>query len=181
MSTAPQYLPHYSVADYKQWEGDWELWNGIPVAMAPSPFGRHQYLSLRIAQALLTAIESAKCEAVVLQEIDWIVCDDTIVRPDIVVVCNGVPEQHVTETPSLVVEILSPSTAAKDRNDKLKLYEDNGVDHYLIVDPVQNSVEQMIRDESGRFSLALVTETLQLTVCGHCRIAIDMAAIISTD
>lgn len=37
-----KYLPHYTVDDYKLWEGDWELIDGIPYATAPSPFGPHQ-------------------------------------------------------------------------------------------------------------------------------------------
>ena len=41
MSIAPKYQPHYTVDDYQHWEGDWELWNGVAVAMAPSPFGPH--------------------------------------------------------------------------------------------------------------------------------------------
>ena len=30
-------LPHYSYQDYRRWEGDWELIEGIPYAMTPSP------------------------------------------------------------------------------------------------------------------------------------------------
>ena len=89
MSTAPRYLPHYTVADYRLWEGDWELWEGIPVAMTPSPFGRHQELTVKLAAALLGAVEASGCEAKVLAEIDWIIADDTVVRPDVVLVCGA--------------------------------------------------------------------------------------------
>jgi Uma2 family endonuclease len=37
--------------------------------------------------------------------------------------------------PSLVVEVLSPSTARRDRTEKLEIYAQNGVDEYWIVDP----------------------------------------------
>ncbi|WP_457626586.1 hypothetical protein [Persephonella sp.] len=37
MSFAEKYLPNYTVEDYKQWEGDWELIEGIAYAMVPSP------------------------------------------------------------------------------------------------------------------------------------------------
>ena len=42
--------------------------------------------------------------------------------------------------PNLVVEILSPSTARKDRVEKKSVYERNGVDEYWIVDPVRKQV-----------------------------------------
>ena len=54
MSSAPRYLPHYSVADYLSWEGDWELWNGTAVAMSPSPLGPHE----RAAAKLVFHIEA---------------------------------------------------------------------------------------------------------------------------
>jgi hypothetical protein len=31
MSTAPRYQPHYTVDDYRLWEGRWELWHGLDV------------------------------------------------------------------------------------------------------------------------------------------------------
>lgn len=177
MSTVPRYLPHYTVDDYAQWEGDWELWQGIPVAMTPSPFGRHQRCSLRLARSLLTAIEAKHCEAEVLQEIDWILSDDTVVRPDVLVLCGDAPAGHVTKPPSLVAEILSPSTADKDQNDKLRLYEDNGVDYYLIVDPDRNSLVAYMRNDQGRFSLVDPADPLVFTVCEDCEIAVDVASI----
>jgi hypothetical protein len=48
MSLAEKYLPYYTYEDYKQWEGNWELINGIPYAMAPSPLKKHQLVAVRI-------------------------------------------------------------------------------------------------------------------------------------
>ena len=177
MSTAPQYIPHYTVADYAQWKGDWELWQGIAVAMTPSPFGRHQHCSLQIARALLTAIEAQNCGAVVLQAIDWIISDDTVVRPDVVVLCGEIPERHVTKPPTLVVEILSAGTADRDRNNKLRLYEESGVDHYLIVDPNNNTLDSYSRNEQGRFSLLESSDSLDFVISEDCHIAMDVASI----
>jgi Uma2 family endonuclease len=177
MSTARRYLPHYTVADYRQWEGDWELWQGIPVAMTPSPFGRHQRCSLRLARSLLSAIEAGGCHAEVLQEIDWIVSDDTVLRPDVLVVCGDVPEGHVTESPTLVAEILSASTADRDRNDKLRLYEDNGVSHYLIVDPNDNTLVSCSRNAQGKFSQLESADFLDFMIFEDCHIALDVASI----
>ena len=176
MSTAPPYVPHYSVAEYQQWEGDWELWQGIPVAMTPSPVGGHQRCSLRLARALLTAAEDQACRAEVLQEIDWIISDDTVVRPDVVLLCGDAPERHILEAPAIVAEILSPSTADRDRNAKLKLYEDNGVSYYLIVDVQNNRVTAFKRD-NDKFCEMESEETMVFDVCETCQISISIASI----
>lgn len=137
MSTAPHYQPHYTIADYLQWEGRWELWNGLPVAMTPSPAGRHARLLVDVAALLKAAVDAAgaDCGATVLAEIDWIVADDTVVRPDLVIVCGAEPPGHVEQPPALAVEILSPATRQRDLTVKRDLYAASGVGWYLIIDP----------------------------------------------
>ncbi|MFT5123175.1 MAG: Uma2 family endonuclease [Kiritimatiellia bacterium] len=44
--------------------------------------------------------------------------------------------------PALIVEILSPSTASKDREIKFKLYEEQGVEHDILVDPTEQTIER---------------------------------------
>jgi Uma2 family endonuclease len=43
--------------------------------------------------------------------------------------------QFLRIAPTLVVEILSPATARRDRTEKKRLYEENGVDEYWLLDP----------------------------------------------
>jgi Uma2 family endonuclease len=50
------------------------------------------------------------------------------------------PGQFLRVVPSLVVEILSRSTARRDRVEKRKTYEQNGVEEYWIVDPQKKTV-----------------------------------------
>lgn len=76
---------------------------------------------MRMAAELMRAVEDSACGATVLTEIDWIVSDDRVFRPDLLVVCGGPPEKHVVSPPAIVVEILSPSTASRDRGEKLCL------------------------------------------------------------
>jgi len=42
--------------------------------------------------------------------------------------------QFLRIVPTLVVEILSPATARRDRTEKKRLYESNGVDEYWLID-----------------------------------------------
>lgn len=66
-------------------------------------------------------------------------------QPDIIFVSKGRSERLVKEgirgAPDLVVEILSPATAERDRTVKLKLYRRQGVIQYWIVDPERNILD----------------------------------------
>lgn len=177
MSSSPKYIPHYTVTDYRQWEGDWELWQGIPVAITPRPFASHQRCSLRLAQALLMAVEAAGCPAEVLQEVDWIMSDDTVVRPDIIVICGSLPERYVTHTPAIVVEILSPSTADRDQNEKRHLFEQYGVVHYLIVDPDTNRIERFHRDAEGNLLPTESENRLEFTICNDRHLTLNLDSV----
>ncbi|MFN9415367.1 MAG: Uma2 family endonuclease [Pirellula sp.] len=132
---APKYNPHYMLADYQVWEGSWELWNGVAVAMTPSPFGRHQKALTKLAQVILNALEASGCkECEVAVELDWIIAEDTVVRPDLSLCCGDNIDRFIESPPVLVAEVLSDSTANKDRTAKRRLYADQGVRYYLMVD-----------------------------------------------
>ena len=67
---------------------------------------------------------------------------DTIVEPDISVICDPkkLTDRGYTGAPDWIIEIVSPSTASHDYIRKLKLYADAGVKEYWIVDPDKKSV-----------------------------------------
>ncbi len=49
--------------------------------------------------------------------------------------CKPLIKKFIDFPPSLIVEILSPSTASKDRGEKMELYQQEKVKYYLIIDP----------------------------------------------
>jgi hypothetical protein len=49
-------IEHYTYDDYCQWEGQWELIEGVPLAMRPSPVISHQAISARILTELMNSI-----------------------------------------------------------------------------------------------------------------------------
>lgn len=177
MSASRQYIPRYSVADYKAWEGDWELWGGVPVAMTPSPFGGHQAVLTRLARMLGNEIERAKCEAEVLVELDWIISDDTVVRPDLVVVCGPPPEEHLRTTPAIVVEIVSQASHHRDHVHKRDLYGEQGVGGYLIIDPDQRSVMMYRRNGVDEWAVELIEDLFTITICEDCVIQATTASL----
>lgn len=177
MSSARNHLPHYKVEDYLQWKGDWELLEGIPFAMTPRPFGTHQHIAFLIMRLLASGIEDANCDAVVLHETDWIVSDDTVVRPDIAVVCGPVPQSHIMQAPALVVEVLSMSTRERDLNFKHDLYLRHNVLYYLTVDLHPQELRM-----SRASSLEVLPEDealLTLHICEDCSFELDLQKIRS--
>ncbi len=141
MALALDNLPHYTYDDYVQWEGKWEIIYGIAYAMAPAPSFEHQSISQRIAGELYNALKTCKqCQAQL--PIDWQITEETVVQPDNIVICEEVnTHKKLTQTPSVVFEVLSHSTASKDRNTKYTLYEEAGVSYYVIVSPFSHTAE----------------------------------------
>lgn len=179
MSSARENAPHYTVADYQQWKGDWELYGGVAIAMTPSPFGPHQAAAAKLLRMLGNALEGAGCDATAICDLDWIVRDDTVVRPDVIVICGKVPEQHLMTAPALVAEVLSPATRTNDLTYKHELYAREGVEVYLIVDLEATTVEHLQLTDSDKFAAVEESERGQFKVCKDCVIKLDLSAIVA--
>ena len=127
-------LPAYTYEDYQQWEGDWELIEGIPYAMAPAPVKRHQMLVLAIGSEVLSiADQCPHCE--VLIDEDWKLDSNTVLKPDVAIVCNDDNPNFISKTPDVIFEILSPATARRDEGIKFNHYEEQGVKYYILIYP----------------------------------------------
>ncbi len=125
---------HYTYDDYKLWEGEWELYEGIAIAMSPAPMRKHQSLASEIIYNIRQELgECPECE--VLGEVDYKVSDDTILRPDIVLTCGETNESYLTKAPEIIVEIISKSTAKRDEVYKFDIYEKEKVKYYIIIYP----------------------------------------------
>lgn len=167
-----QYIQKYTYNDYLQWEGEWELINGYPYAMSPAPVPKHQKTGNNINFSFTEALRKNKqdCVCDLLYESDWIVNHDTIVKPDMMIVCGSYDDGKAIEfPPSLIVEIFSPSTRLKDRNTKFKLYEQTGVKYYLMVDTDQKAIEyfQLVDNKYSQQEKLLnfkLTETCSIEV-----------------
>ena len=133
-------LETYTYDDYKHWEGDWELIYGHPYAMAPSPIGKHQFVMGRIIYQLNKKLEELDCnECFVLGEIDYIISDDTVLKPDVALVCGKLPK-FITTPPIAIFEIISPSTKLRDEITKKEIYEKQGVKNLFLVYPDEKKV-----------------------------------------
>jgi Uma2 family endonuclease len=127
-------IEYYSYEEYCQWEGNWELIKGVPLAMAPAPMITHQVIAANILFELKSSSRDCK-KCLVFGEADWKVNDDTVVKPDVVLTCNETNNTYMTKAPEIIVEVISKSTAKRDEQTKFKLYEEEGVKYYVIVYP----------------------------------------------
>ncbi len=155
MSSAYKILPHYDYEDYLRWEGKWELIEGIPYAMSPAPRPEHQAVSGNLHAEFRAAINKTGCNCKVYQPIDYKVSEHTVLNPDLLIVCKPIKESFLNFAPELVVEILSPATALKDRHTKFEIYQKEKVIYYLIVDADKKQVEiyQLINEVYERMPL----------------------------
>lgn len=140
MAQGVKILPYYTYNDYVQWKGKWELIDGIPYAMRPAPTPMHQINAANLSAEFRMALKKCKhCN--VSQPIDYKIEDDTVLQPDMLVVCGKMQKQFLDFPPALVAEILSPSTALKDRHSKFSIYEREKILFYLILSPESEEVE----------------------------------------
>ena len=74
--------------------------------------------------------------------------EEDIVQPDLIVVCdaNRIKPTHIEGPPTLVIEVLSPSTQAYDRVRKLRLFAASGVQEVWLVTPHPSLVEVLTLD-----------------------------------
>ena len=98
--------------------------------------------------------------------------EDTVVQPDILVVCKPIGENRLYDRPEIIFEILSPSTKQKDRTIKFDLYQEQKVPYYVLVNPDTEEVEIYILEQDTSYTLVHFDSifTFQL---GECAIEID--------
>ena len=156
----------YTLADALAWDENEriELIDGIPVLHA-TPVRKHQRVLLKIAKRLEDYLENKTCEVNIAPfsvrlfetEEDRPENVDTVVEPDISVVCDPdkLDDIGCKGAPDMIAEILSPSSQRHDRMVKFNLYQRAGVKEYWSVDPDTETVQVYLLEE-GRYHAAQV-------------------------
>jgi Uma2 family endonuclease len=149
MTIAEKYRPYYTYEDYCHWEGKWELIDGMPYAMSPAPVPAHQRVNSTLIFEFESALKAGGKKCKLYLPLDWKIAEDIIVQPDILIVCDKIEKKFLDFPPALIVEILSPATAAKDRGLKMEIYQSQKVKYYLIADPQFKKLEiyQLLNDK----------------------------------
>ncbi len=127
-----------------------ELLDGVHV-VTPAPSYRHQLALTRLLVHLASAVSDHEGWAVLPSPADIVLGPKTLVQPDLFVVrvepeCAPLSWQELG-APVIVIEILSPSTAALDRVVKRHIYREAGVSEYWIVDIDGRVIERWRPDD----------------------------------
>lgn len=135
--------------DYQTWGDDkrWEIIDGEAFDMSPAPGMRHQSAAGELFVKLKRHFRGKLCQ-VYVSPLDVKLSDNDVVQPDIVVVCDPsqITPSHIQGAPTLVVEILSPSTQVHDRMRKMPLYARSGVREVWLVSTDVRLVEVYVLD-----------------------------------
>lgn len=119
-----------------------ELIDGKVVAMSPRPAFRHNQIAGNLYALFWQYLRGRTCTPV-MDGTDVHLTEKDIFVPDMMVVCDRekIKYDGVYGAPDLVVEVLSPSTAKRDKGYKKDVYEKCGVREYWLVEPASKSIE----------------------------------------
>jgi Uma2 family endonuclease len=139
-------------ADYAALPSDgkrYEILDGVLFVTA-APGRRHQRVVLTLASALDAQVRADNSGEIDIAPFDVVLSEPNLVQPDIIFVgmdrLLSFSNRGFEGPPTLVVEVLSPSTARVDRNTKLQIYARHGVPYYWIVDPEARAIDVHVLD-----------------------------------
>ena len=157
-----QKLNSYTYADIENLPANerWELIDGLSYNMTPPPARVHQRISGELFFRIRNYLQGKTCEVYNAPFGVWFVENEqdvqhaqNYVEPDIAIICdkNKLTDKGCVGAPDMIIEILSPSTAAKDMNKKMSLYEHSGVKEYWVVHPT-DFIVMVFRLVDGKYS-----------------------------
>ena len=145
----------HTYADYLETSDDerYELLYG-ELVMAPAPREIHQSILGRLHIDMGVFLDEHNLGYIYFSPFDVVLSDENVVQPDLLFVSNErahiITPDNIQGAPDLVVEILSPATAERDRSVKFELYAEHGVHEYWIVDPDARTITVFLLNE-GEF------------------------------
>jgi Uma2 family endonuclease len=155
---APDRKKPMTVDEFIPWamaqpRGRFELVNGEVVAMSPERL-RHVQTKGRVFLALHNALTKAGCGCEPILDGATVRIDDhTAYEPDAMVYCGPKLSGDSVEVPAptVVVEVVSPSSQATDTGAKFEGYFSlASVRHYLIIDPERRVITHHKRCDDGQ-------------------------------
>jgi len=157
-------IPKLTYEEFRQLPEDgkrYELIRG-EVHVTPSPNTRHQFVQLVLSSSLFVYLGKNPIGTLFTAPLDVRLTPDIAVQPDLIFISNArvgiILEKYIEGAPDLVVEILSPSTAAHDRATKLGLYAEAGVSEVWFIDPLAKTVE-ILKLEGKRYFVELILDS----------------------
>ena len=149
-------LTYQDYFDLPDSDDRYELIDG-ELYMAPAPIPEHQDFLGELYVVIRAFVKENGLGRVFFAPLDVVLSEVDVFQPDLIFVSkerlNIITGQNVKGAPDLVVEVLSPSTAQRDRTLKRERYEKFGVREYWIADIVGNTIEVNV-SEGDTYSVA---------------------------
>ena len=138
----------YTYRDYinlpESEEKRYELIDG-ELYMVPSPTPMHQDFLQNLYRVLDEFVRGKGLGKVYIAPLDVVLSEEDVLQPDILYISTNregiITKQNIRGAPDLVVEVLSPGTADRDRTLKRARYLKFGVREYWMVDPQSRTIE----------------------------------------
>jgi Uma2 family endonuclease len=183
MSALQNEETHLTYTDYREWEladgARFEIIRGKAFAVV-APNDEHQAILGALFNKFYAFLENKLCEVyrapydvrLFYKEDE---SDDTVVQPDIVIVCDEKKrgQEGCRGAPDLLVEILSPSNTAIEMERKLTLYREAGVREYWVIDPENKNLTVYYFRETGSVYNYKRTATVPVAVLPGLNIEMD--------
>jgi len=153
-------ITNYTYEDYLTWSDDarWEIIHGELYSMSPAPTPQHQRILSELNYQVHAFLKDKPCKVYPAPFDVRLPSDsglnDPVVQPDLSIICdqNKLDARGCVGAPDVVFEILSPSTAVRDLQIKLSLYENHGVKEYWIIQPNDKIVQHYTLGSNGNYA-----------------------------
>ena len=148
----------FTYEDYKHTPEDkrYELIDG-DLIMVPAPKVTHQRNTKKLVKLLDDFVEEQELGEVFIAPCDVVLSETDVVQPDILFVSKErsyiVTDDNIRGAPDLAVEVLSPSTAQRDRTLKRTLYALHEIPEYWQADTDAKNVTVLTLD-NGEYKVA---------------------------
>ena len=175
---AVDYDKLYTYSDYLKWDDDKrrELIDGVPYLMS-APGTAHQKIIGNSHGLFWNFLRGKPCEVYIAPfdvRLNADTLDDTVVQPDIMIVCDQskLDNAGIIGAPDMVIEILSPSTSKYDKTTKFNKYQESGIREYWIIDPEAKTLEvNTLNDRSYITSPYTAEDIVPVNVLDGCNIS----------
>lgn len=121
--------------------------------VSPAPLFEHQRRLNRLNKWVIVWVDDHDLGIVVTSPTGVVLNEENGIEPDLVFIAKDreyiITRRGVEGAPDLVVEVLSPSTEARDRGLKLNRYAASGVPHYWIMNTDGPRIEERVLGEEG--------------------------------
>jgi Uma2 family endonuclease len=155
--TPEEYLDLEDKAEYKS-----EYWNGYIIPLhgeSPVMVGAgvdHVQIVTNLIEILSPQLKKKDCRTFSNDLKIWIPNREKFFYPDVVIVCGKLEfyekRRDVVVNPTLIVEVLSDSTASFDRSEKLWLYQTiETLQEYVLISPDKAVIEKYQRRDDGNW------------------------------